>query len=145
MWIKTEKNSGFGAFLPSLARTSRCNLLWSPPSPPEWCHLIKKEGLSMIYHLAYGNECTAKTQYRKIRETSIPRKGIARPQSQFPHSCVCERFIYSHDRYSHDRSAYSAGGKYVDLSWENIYRSQTHEYVNRDGGRVHCKIDKHFK
>ncbi len=25
----------------------------------------------------------------------IPRKGIARPQYQFPHSCVCERFIYS--------------------------------------------------
>ncbi len=24
--------------------------------------------------------------------------GIARPQSQFPHSCVCERFIYSQDR-----------------------------------------------
>jgi hypothetical protein len=23
----------------------------------------------------------------------IPRKGIARPQSQFPHSCVCERPI----------------------------------------------------
>ncbi len=23
----------------------------------------------------------------------IPRKGIARPQSQFPHSCVCERFL----------------------------------------------------
>jgi hypothetical protein len=28
----------------------------------------------------------------------IPRKGIARPQSQFPHSCICERFIYSHER-----------------------------------------------
>ncbi len=26
----------------------------------------------------------------------IPFRGIARPQSQFPHSCVCERFIYSH-------------------------------------------------
>ncbi len=28
----------------------------------------------------------------------IPKKGIARPQSQFPHSCVCERFIYSQDQ-----------------------------------------------
>jgi hypothetical protein len=28
----------------------------------------------------------------------IPRKGIARPQSQFRNSCVCERFIYSQDR-----------------------------------------------
>ncbi len=25
----------------------------------------------------------------------IPPLGIARPQSQFPHSCFCERFIYS--------------------------------------------------
>ncbi len=29
----------------------------------------------------------------------IPRKGIALPQFQFPHSCVCsEQFIYSQDR-----------------------------------------------
>jgi hypothetical protein len=27
----------------------------------------------------------------------IPFLGIARPQSQFPHSCVGERFIYSQD------------------------------------------------
>ncbi len=27
----------------------------------------------------------------------IPFLGIARPQPQFPHSCVCERFIYSQD------------------------------------------------
>jgi hypothetical protein len=25
----------------------------------------------------------------------IPFLGIARLQSQFPHSCVCEQFIYS--------------------------------------------------
>jgi hypothetical protein len=28
----------------------------------------------------------------------IPFLGIARPQPQFPHSCVCGRFIYSQDR-----------------------------------------------
>ncbi len=28
----------------------------------------------------------------------ITRKGIARPKSQFPHLCVCERIIYSKDR-----------------------------------------------
>ncbi len=27
-----------------------------------------------------------------------PFLGIVQPQSQFPHSCVCERFIYSQDR-----------------------------------------------
>jgi hypothetical protein len=36
-------------------------------------------------------------QCRKL-ETNIPRKGIVWPQSQFPHSCVCKRFIYSPDR-----------------------------------------------
>ncbi len=47
---------------------------------------------------------TAKTKCRKF-ETNIPRKGISGPQSLFPHSCVCERIIYSHDG-----SACSAGG-----------------------------------
>jgi hypothetical protein len=42
----------------------------------------------------------------KIR-LSIPFLGIARPQSQFPHSCVCERFIYSQDWYT-----YLAAAKY---------------------------------
>ncbi len=36
---------------------------------------------------------TAKTKCRKF-ETNFPRKGISGPQSQFPHSCVCEWFIY---------------------------------------------------
>jgi hypothetical protein len=30
-------------------------------------------------------------------ETNIPRYEIERPQSQFPHSCVCERIIFYHD------------------------------------------------
>ncbi len=47
---------------------------------------------------------TAKTKYRNF-VTNIPRKVISGSQSQFPHSCVCERFIYSHDW-----SAFSAGG-----------------------------------
>ncbi len=44
---------------------------------------------------------TAKTKYRNF-ETNVPIKGISGSQSQFQHSCVCEWFIYSHDR-----SAYS--------------------------------------
>ncbi len=48
--------------------------------------------------------CTAKTKCRKFK-TNIPRKGISGPRSQFPHSCVCETIIYSHDG-----SACSAGG-----------------------------------
>jgi hypothetical protein len=53
---------------------------------------------------AYPARHTAKTKCRKF-ETNIPRKGISGPQSQFPHSCVCELLIYSHDG-----SACSAGG-----------------------------------
>ncbi len=48
-------------------------------------------------HVGQSWIACGKTQYRKF-ETNISRKGIARPQSQFPHSCVCEWFIYSHDR-----------------------------------------------
>ncbi len=47
---------------------------------------------------------TAKTKCRKF-ETNIPKKGISGPKFQFPHSCVCERIIYSHDG-----SACSDGG-----------------------------------
>ncbi len=79
----------------------------------------------LLYH-------TAKTKCRKF-ETNIPRKGIWGPQSQFPHSCICERIIYSHDG-----SAFSAGGNMwkVDRSWEYINRSQTHECGNWGWGRA---------
>jgi hypothetical protein len=63
---------------------------------------------------AFQLRCTANAHCRKFK-TNIPRKGIVRPQSQFPHSSVCERFIYFHTR-----SAYSAAGKYVDQPWEYI-------------------------
>jgi hypothetical protein len=38
--------------------------------------------------------CTLQRQFRLY----IPFPGIARPQPQFPHSCVFERFIYSQDQ-----------------------------------------------
>jgi hypothetical protein len=67
---------------------------------------------------------TAKNQYRKF-EPNIPRKGFARPESQFPHSCVCELFIYSHDR-----SALSAeGNMWTDPGNICINRPQTHECI----------------
>jgi hypothetical protein len=45
--------------------------------------------------------------------------------------CVCERFIYSHNR-----SAYSGAGKYVDRSWEYINHSQTNQCGNWHWGRA---------
>jgi hypothetical protein len=70
------------------------------------------------------------TAIRKFK-TNIPKKGITRPQSQFPHSCVCERFIYSHDR-----SAYPAAGNMWTETWEYINRSQTNECGNWGWGRA---------
>ncbi len=56
----------------------------------------------------------------------LPRTGIEWTQTQFPHSCVYERFIYSQNR-----STYFP----ADGSWEYINRSQTHECGNWDWGR----------
>ncbi len=47
----------------------------------------------------------------------VSRKGIARPQSQFLHSCVCERFIYSRNR-SFLESLFSC------IAWENSLLNQ---------------------
>ncbi len=65
---------------------------------------------------------TAKTKCRKF-ETNIPRKGISGPQSQFPHSCFCERIIYSHHG-----SACSAGGN-MQTDPGNIQIAQRHMNV----------------
>ncbi len=45
----------------------------------------------------------------------IPFLGIARPQSQFPHSCVCKGFIFSQDR-----STYFPAAEWADRSWKYI-------------------------
>ncbi len=52
----------------------------------------------------------------------MPRKGIAWPQSQFPHSCVCERSLYSYIR-----PTYFPAAQYADRSGEYVTRSQKHE------------------
>ncbi len=54
----------------------------------------------------------------------IPFLGIARPQSQFPHSCVCERFIYFQDQSTY----FPAAG---------IYKSLTDTWMWKLGLRLH--------
>ncbi len=81
-------------------------------------------------------ESHCKETILKIRK-KYSQKGIARPQSQFPHSCFCERIC------PHDRSAYSAAGKYVKRSWEYINCSQTHECGNWDWGRAFPFLEKY--
>ncbi len=48
----------------------------------------------------------------------IPFLGIALPQSQFPHSCVCERFLYSQNRSTFGYSK-------IDTSFLAICKSLT--------------------
>ncbi len=55
----------------------------------------------------------------------IPFRGIVRPQSQFPHSCVCERFIYTQDQ-----STYIPAAEYSNLSWKYLNLSQIYECRN---------------
>jgi hypothetical protein len=50
----------------------------------------------------------------------FPDKELRGLSPKIPHSCVCERF-----KYSHDRSAYSAVGKYVCWPILGIYKSLT--------------------
>ncbi len=49
----------------------------------------------------FFHSCTCKNCPSTLQGKShlcIPFLGIAQPQSQFRHSCVCERFIYFQDR-----------------------------------------------
>ncbi len=58
----------------------------------------------------------------------IPFLGIARPQSQLPHSCVCERFIYSLPGSVHIFPCSKIGR----LSYKYINLSQIYECRNRE-------------
>jgi hypothetical protein len=88
-------------------------MIWllSHPFPPPFvshldrrhCRKMEKErqlGGGGVTSVTCGYSCTlfsACTLQRKSH-LCIPSKGIVRPHSRFPHSCVCERFIYSQDR-----------------------------------------------
>jgi hypothetical protein len=80
-----------------------------------------------FYHWSI-EACSVKTQYRKF-ETNIPEKKLRGLSPNFHiHVPVSDLYVV----YSHDQSAFSAAGKYVDRSWKHINRSQTHECGNWD-------------
>ncbi len=58
-----------------------------------------------------------------------PFLGIARPQSQFSHSCFCERFIYSQDRSVGPHISCSRIGRSI----VRIYRSLTDTWMCKLG------------
>jgi hypothetical protein len=47
--------------------------------------------------------------------------GVARIQSQFPHSCVCERFLYSQDRSTY----FQEQNRQIDRGNIHMYKSPT--------------------
>jgi hypothetical protein len=68
--------------------------------------------MGMVYHWSF----TWLPALQRNFDLCIPRNGIARPQSRFPHSCVCER-----STYSQDRSIYSSCSRIGRPNRSNIY------------------------
>ncbi len=66
----------------------------------------------------------------KIKKKCSQKRNCLAPQSEFPNSYVCEQFIFSQP------ICLFCCRKYMDQSWENINRSQTHESGNWDWGRA---------
>jgi hypothetical protein len=81
--------------------TARLGIGWDSPLPTNPVQDNYKSFGTQVFQTI----STATTLHRKF-ETNVPRKGTARQQSQFLHSCSCERFICYPDR-----SAYSAAEK----------------------------------
>ena len=88
----------------------------------------KLKEIAGCYFLLLGMREITPTLQRQFR-LYIPFLGIARPQPQFLHSCVCERF------YIFPGSVHiSSPAETAAPSWEYIIRSQTHECGNWDWG-----------
>jgi hypothetical protein len=111
---------------------------WSPKSMNHTFYIYSEDCLGVSHNFRSTwqiyNQPSAPATLQRKSHFCIPRKGIAGPQSQFQHLCVCERFIYSQDR-----STYLPAAEKADWWWEYINRSQTHECGNWDWG---CAI--HF-
>jgi hypothetical protein len=74
-----------------------------PGGPPSWASplVFGLNGYDSNQIEKKDKKATAaqgRTALQRRSHLCIPFLGIARPQSLFPHLCVCERFIYSQDR-----------------------------------------------
>jgi hypothetical protein len=90
---------------------------------------VKKwqDGTIALALVAASQQYTAKTQYRN----KYSQERNCASTVPFPHSEVSERFIYSHDR-----SAYSAAGKYGDRSWEYMNRRHVNVEIGTEAARL---------
>jgi hypothetical protein len=80
-------------FLPESAPLKEIISIWSrrADSEPNRNNLFSTRQIRDHYF------CTADAELQRKSHLCIPRQGIALPQFQFSHSCVCERFICSQD------------------------------------------------
>jgi hypothetical protein len=108
-----------------------CKVQWSTSEAKCVCKQAEWQVDGETWQVKSQGNC--KDTKSKIRKKISQKRNcsILRPQSQFLNSCVCERFIYSHDR-----SVYSAAGKHVDRSRGYVIRSQAHECGNWAWGRA---------
>ncbi len=60
------------------------------------------------------------TALQRRSDLCMPRNETARPFSQFPHSCICEYFIYSHERSIYFAAAKQADRSQEDINWSHI-------------------------
>ncbi len=73
----------------------------SPPPPPS---LFSSQAtfsqicVPITEKAGAGSHVASPVSYCRKLNLCILKKGIALPRSQFLHSCVCERFIYSQDQ-----------------------------------------------
>ncbi len=106
-----------------------CALRWNvATSSKKWhCLAIYLASSDTTYHsVCHLSLCTANTQYRKF-ETNIPRKGIARPQSQFPHIHVSVSGLYIP---TIGLPILLQENMWTDPGIYTVNRSQTHECGN---------------
>ncbi len=68
-------------------------------------HLVSREQRLACGHVINSLHCWHVTivnllahALQRKSDLCTPRKETARPQSQYPHSCFCKLYIYSHDR-----------------------------------------------
>jgi hypothetical protein len=81
--------------------------------------------LDLVLRMAKGrgfrkrtHVCTVHHTLQEISIYEFPEKELRSLIPKFPHLCVCERFIYSHDR-----STYFPAAEYADRLWEYINRT----------------------
>ncbi len=113
-------------------QTEQCHLhswmlISRPLSGTKINHRCKRHRFANAHVNDTGDKLTGGVKYTALQRI-IPK--IQNKYSQFPHSCVCERFIYSHDWSAY----FSAGNMWTDPG-KTVYKSLTDTWMWKLGLR----------